>query len=103
MRSTRAGRSIQGCWLIQSALVDPEALDDPAAHCLHGAVHRVIGLEDPAGFAPLASGPARHVEVLDVQGGGRAGVLVLGHDSEEADPDAIDDPAAVEVVPPPER
>src|SRR5205085_3613050 len=33
-------------------LVHPIALGDPAAHPLHGAVHGLVGLEDPA---PLAA------------------------------------------------
>src|SRR3954470_977916 len=85
------------------ALVDAVALDDPAVHRLHAAVHRPVRLEDPAHLAPLDPAARGHVEVLDVERGGDTGVLVLGLDAEEADPHAVDDLLAPQVVPPAER
>src|SRR4051795_3478950 len=87
----------------QLALVDAVALDDPAVHRLHAAVHRPVRLEDPAHLAPLDPRPGRHVEVLDVERGGHAGVLVLGLHAQEPDPHPVDDPLAPQVVPPAER
>src|SRR4051812_43353489 len=46
--------SMKGASLLRGAevlLVHPVALGDLAAHPLHGAVHRLVGLEDPAHLA----------------------------------------------------
>src|SRR4051812_41168836 len=84
----------------QHSLVDPIALDDPAAHRLHPLVHAFVGLEDPphlaAGHQWLA---ARDVEVLDVELGRDARVLPLGPHPQEADPDPVDDLPAAQPVP----
>src|SRR4051794_29837173 len=97
------GRGSAGGGRREGALVDAIALDDPAVHRLHAAVHRPVRLEDPPHLAPLDRRARRNVEVLDVQRGGDAGVLVLGLDAEEADPHAVDDLLAPQVVPPAER
>src|SRR3954453_21245298 len=76
---------------LQNAFVDPETSHDAAAHRLHGAVHVAVGLEDPAHLAPLLRGARRGVEVLAVQGGGHAGVLVGRLDAEEADAQGVHD------------
>ena len=38
---------------LERLLVEPVALDDLAAHPLHGAVHRLVGLQDPARLAAV--------------------------------------------------
>src|SRR5215213_11989875 len=61
---------------LQRALEHAKTSDHTAAHGLHGAVHVRVGLEDPAHLAAALRRLRRHVEVLDVELGGHAGVLV---------------------------
>src|SRR3954467_8586371 len=89
-------------WSVQRALEDPVGLHLAAVHGLHPAVHGAVGLEDPAHLAPLDGGPLGQIEVLDVERGGYAGVLVLGLDAQEAHAAAIDDLAPAQEVPPAE-
>src|SRR4051794_27825217 len=74
----------------EGLFVDAVLLDDVSAHALHGAVHRLVVLEDPAHLAAALARLLGHVEVLAVQERRHAGVLVLGLDAEEADPHLVD-------------
>src|SRR5262245_58649237 len=114
---TGSGRTSASCWGSgraaesgttrrlprQRSLIHAVLLRDRPAHGLHGPVHRLVRLEDPAHFAPLDAGDLGLVEVLRVQPGGNAGVLVGGLHAEESDPAAVDDPPPAQVVPPAER
>src|SRR4051812_24108055 len=93
----RTGRlrpsSMKGASLLRGPevlLVHPVALRDPPAHPLHGAVHGLVGLKDPARLAPGLWGLLGHVEVLAVEQPGHARVLVLGLHAEEPDPHLVD-------------
>src|SRR3954466_10152569 len=95
--SARTGRLRPSSMERASLLLDPEvllvhpvALRDSPTHPLHGAVHGLVGLEDPAHLAALLRRLLRHVEVLPVQQRRNTGVLVLGLDAEEADSDLVD-------------
>src|SRR5580704_8687903 len=85
------------------ALVHAPALDQAAAHRLQPAVHRSVDLENEAGLACLLAAVLGGLEVLVLQGGGDAGVLVLGQHTQKADPEAVDDAPAQQVVEPAER
>src|SRR2546430_23165 len=69
------------------------AFDDPAPDGLHATVEGRVRLQDPARLAPTHAVPFGRIEVLYVERGGHAGVLVLPLDPQEADPAAVDDPA----------
>src|SRR5436190_10178033 len=71
-------------------LVHPVALGDLAVHALHGAVHRLIVLQDPAHLAARLGRRLSHVEVLSVEQPGHSRVLVFGLHTEEADPHLVD-------------
>src|SRR3954447_21410132 len=89
---TRGGGH-EGASLLPGAevlLVHPVALGDLAAHPLHGAVHRLVRLEDPAHLAAALGRLLGHVEVLAVEQAGHAGVLPLGLDAQEPDPHLVD-------------
>src|SRR4051794_4875363 len=93
----RTGRlrpsSMKGASLLAASevlLVHPVALRDLAAHALHGAVHGLVVLEDPAHLAAALGRLLGHVEVLAVEQAGHAGVLVLGLDAEESDAHLVD-------------
>src|SRR4051794_16199145 len=64
------------------AFVHAVRAHDPAAHGLQSLVHVAVALEDPARLALVLRPHAGRVEVLDVELGGDAGVLVLGLDAE---------------------
>src|SRR5947207_233203 len=63
-------------------LVEPVALDHLAAHPLHGAVHGLVDLEDPAGLPPLLRYARGDLDVLHVQCRRNSKVLVLRLDAE---------------------
>src|SRR3954454_18210397 len=88
---------------LELARVNPVFLVDSSAQGLHPAVQALVVLEHPAALAPLDPGALGLAEVLDVQAGGHAGVLVGGLHAREADPEAVDDPLAAQVVQPAER
>src|SRR3954465_1351537 len=96
--SARTGRlrpsgAIGGASLLPGAevlLVNPVALGDLPAHALHGPVHGLVGLQDPAHLTAALGCLLGHVEVLAVEQPGHARVLPLGLDAEEADPHLVD-------------
>src|SRR4051812_17257110 len=98
--SARTGRlrplseeAIEGASLLAGAevlLVDAVALRDLPAHALHGAVHGLVGLEDPAHLATALRRLLGHVEMLAVEEPGHAGVLPLRLHAQEADPHLVD-------------
>src|SRR4051812_36627656 len=96
--SARTGRlrpseeAIGGASLLPGSevlLVHPVALGDLPAHPLHGPVHRVVVLQDPAHLAARLGRLLGHVEVLAVQEAGHAGVLPLGLHAEEPHPNLV--------------
>src|SRR4051812_2396710 len=98
--SARTGRlrplseeAIEGASLLpgpEVLLVDAVALGDLPAHPLHGAVHGLVGLEDPSHLAARLRRLLGHVEVLAVEKARHAGVLPLRLDPQEADPHLVD-------------
>src|SRR4051812_678342 len=74
----------------EGLLVYPVALRDSPAHPLHGAVHGLVGLENPAHLAAALGRLLRHVEVLAVEQPGHSGVLPLRLHAEEPDPHLVD-------------
>src|SRR5215211_7287750 len=87
----------------QRQLIDPVALGDLSPHPLHGPVHRLVYLEDPARVTALLGHPCRRLPMLDVQGRCHAHVLVLRLHAERKHANAVDLPPAREEVPPTER
>src|SRR4051812_14330149 len=101
-----SSEAIEGASLLPGAevlLVDAVALGDPAAHPLHGAVHRLVRLEDPAHLAARLRRLLGHVEVLAVEQPGDARVLELGPHAEEADAHLVDSRQLPEQLDAPER
>src|SRR4051794_31750618 len=109
--SARTGRlrpseAIGGASLLPAAevlLVHPVALGDLPLHPLHGAVHGLVRLEDPAHLAARLGRLLGHVEVLAVEQPGYARVLVLGPHAEEADAHLVDPRQLEQQLDPPER
>src|SRR3954470_5708621 len=72
--SARTGRlrpsPMRGASLLpgpEGLLVNPVTLRDLPAHALHGAVHGLVGLEDPAHLTAGLRGLLGHVEVLAIE------------------------------------
>src|SRR5204862_661047 len=74
----------------EELLVHAIALDDPPAHGLHAAVHRLVAFEDPAHLAAADDVARSLVEVVDVEPGSHPRVLVLGLDAEREDAHVAD-------------
>src|SRR3954454_3190083 len=101
-----SSEAIEGASLLPGAevlLVDAVALGDPAAHPLHGAVHRLVRLEDPAHLAARLRRLLGHVEVLAVQQPGHPRVLPLGLHAEEPDAHLVDPRQLPQQLDAPER
>src|SRR5215470_18065200 len=88
---------------LERLLVEAIPLDDRAPHALHGAVHRLVGLEDPALLARHHPVGVGRLEVLDVERRRHPGVLVLGLDAEGEDADLVHLALAEQEAQPAER
>src|SRR6476659_11500166 len=88
----------------ERSLVKTVLLDDLAAHPLHRPVHRLVPLQDPAHLAPVdLVRLGGHLDVLEVEAGGDAGVSVVVLDAEGEDPQAVDLALAEQELRPAER
>src|SRR6266540_4800931 len=81
----------------QRQLVEPVALDHLAAHSLHGAVHGLVDLEDPAGLPPLLRYARGDLDVLHVERRRDPQVLVFRLDAERENSDPV------HMAPPPQE